>query len=225
MTTILVVDDDHSLCRALSKGLGAHGYDVVTAMTGHEAISLAAKTYPHLLMVDLGLPQFSGVEVITAVRGWSSAPILVTSTRPHEAQKVTALEAGADDYLMKPFGINELLARIRAALRRGASAGEEGVVEAGELSVDLGSRHVRRRGEVIHLSPKEWATLAELARRRGHVVSERELLQQLWGPGYQSESAYLRHVVDGLRDKLEDDPSAPSRLVAAADGGYGFDVD
>ncbi|MHB8378489.1 MAG: response regulator [Acidimicrobiales bacterium] len=225
VTTILVVDDDHSLCRALAKGLGAHGYDVVTAMTGHEAISLAAKTYPQLLIVDLGLPQFSGVEVITAVRGWSSAPILVTSTRPQEAQKETALGAGADDYLMKPFGINELLSRLRSALRRGAHAGEVGLVEVGDLSIDLGSRHVRRRGQVIHLSTKEWATLAELVRRRGSVVVEQDLLEQLWGPGYQSESEYLRSVVDGLREKLEDDASAPSRFIVEPGVGYRFDVE
>ena len=224
MTTILVVDDDHSLCRALFKGLGAHGYDVVTAMTGHEAISLAAKTYPHLLLVDLGLPQSSGVEVVTAVRGWSSAPVIVVSTRPQEALKVAALEAGADDYLVKPFGINELLARIRTALRRSALAGEEGVVVIGELSIDLGSRKVQRRGELVHLTPKEWATFAVLVRHHGDVVSEHELLEQLWGPGYQAESAYLRTVVDGLREKLEDDPSAPSRLVDEPDVGYRFGV-
>jgi two-component system KDP operon response regulator KdpE len=224
VTTILVVDDDHSLCRALFKGLGAHGYDVVTAMTGHEAISLAAKTYPHLLLVDLGLPQSSGVEVVTAVRGWSSAPVIVVSTRPQEALKVAALEAGADDYLMKPFGINELLARIRTALRRSALAGKEGVVVIGELSIDLGSRKVQRRGELVHLTPKEWATLAVLVRHHGDVVSEHELLEQLWGPGYQAESAYLRTVVDGLREKLEDDPSTPSRLVDEPDAGYRFDV-
>jgi two-component system KDP operon response regulator KdpE len=224
VTTILVVDDDHSLCRALSKGLGAHGYDVVTAMTGHEAISLAAKTYPHLLLVDLGMPQFSGVEVVTAVRGWSSAPIIVVSTRPQEAQKVAALAAGADDYLMKPFGINELLARISAALRRGAAAGEEGVVVAGELSIDLGSRRVHRRGDLVHLTPKEWAMLAALVRRQGNVVSERELLEQMWGPGYQEESEYLSTVVDGLREKLEDDPSTPGRLVKEPGVGYRFDV-
>ena len=224
MTTILVVDDDHSLCRALFKGLGAHGYGVVTAMTGHEAISLAAKTYPHLLIVDLGLPQSSGVEVVTAVRGWSSAPVIVVSTRPQEVMKVAALEAGADDYLMKPFGINELLARIRTALRRSALTGEEGVVAIGELSIDLGSRKVQRRGEPVHLTPKEWATLAVLVRHHGDVVSEQELLAQLWGPGYQAESAYLRSVVDGLREKLENDPSAPSRLVDEPDHGYRFDV-
>lgn len=224
MTTILVVDDDHSLCRALSKGLGAHGYDVVTAMTGHEAISLAAKTYPHLLLVDLGLPQSSGVEVVTAVRGWSSAPVIVVSTRPQEELKVAALRAGADDYLMKPFGINELLARIRGALRRNAPAGEEGVVIAGELSIDLGSRKVVRSGEVIHLTPKEWSTLVALVRHQGDVMSEQELLEQLWGPGYQEESEHLRTVVDGLREKLEDDPSAPLRLVTEPGVGYRFHV-
>ena len=140
MTTILVVDDDHSLCRALFKGLGAHGYDVVTAMTGHEAITLAAKTYPDLLLVDLGLPQLSSIEVITAVRGWSSAPIIVLSARPGEVERGAALNAGADDFLAKPFGINELLARIGAALRRSASTGEESVIVAGDLSIDLGSR-------------------------------------------------------------------------------------
>ena len=224
MTTILVVDDDHSLCRALSKGLGAHGYDVVTAMTGHEAISLAAKTYPHLLLVDLGMPQSSGVEVVTAVRGWSSAPVIVVSTRLQEELKVAALRAGADDYLMKPFGINELLARIRGALRRNAPAGEESVVIAGELSIDLRSRKVVRSGEVIHLTPKEWSTLVALVHHQGDVMSEQELLEQLWGPGYQEESEHLRTVVDGLREKLEDDPSAPLRVVTEPGIGYRFHV-
>lgn len=218
----MVVDDDHALCRALSKGLGAHGYDVVTAMTGHDAITLAAKTYPHLLLVDLGMPQFSGVEVITAVRGWSSAPIVVVSTRPQEAIKVAALEAGADDYLMKPFGINELLTRIRGALRRGAPVGEERDVVAGDLSIDLGSRQVRRHGELVHLTPKEWATLVVLVRHQASVVSEQELLEQLWGPGYQEESKYLSTVVDALREKLEDDPSSPPRVVTEPGVGYRF---
>ncbi|HVA52020.1 MAG TPA: response regulator [Acidimicrobiales bacterium] len=224
MTTILVVDDDHSLCRALAKGLGAHGYDVVTALTGHEAISLAAKTYPHLLMVDLGLPQFSGVEVVTAVRGWSSAPIIVVSTRPQEAAKGAALVAGADDYLMKPFGINELLSRIRGALRRVAAVSEESGIVAGGLSIDLGSRTVQRHGETLHLSPKEWATLAALVIHRGSVVSEQELLKQLWGPGYQGESAYLNTVIDGLREIIEDDPSAPRHLMTESGVGHRFDV-
>jgi len=224
VTTILVVDDDHSLCRALAKGLGAHGYDVVTALTGHEAISLAAKTYPHLLMVDLGLPQFSGVEVVTAVRGWSSAPIIVVSTRPQEAAKGAALVAGADDYLMKPFGINELLSRIRGALRRVAAVSEESGIVAGGLSIDLGSRTVQRHGETLHLSPKEWATLAALVIHRGSVVSEQELLKQLWGPGYQGESAYLNTVIDGLREIIEDDPSAPRHLMTESGVGHRFDV-
>ncbi|HEV3268178.1 MAG TPA: response regulator [Acidimicrobiales bacterium] len=225
MTTILVVDDDHSLSRALSKGLGAHGYGVVTAMTAHEAISLAAKTYPHLIMVDLGLPQFTGIEVISAVRGWSSSPIIVTSTRAQETQKTAALQAGADDFLMKPFGINELLARIRAGLRRGAPLGEEAVVTAGDLSIDFGSRHVLCRGEAVDLSPKEWAILAELTRLHGDVVSEQELLDRLWGPGYHGESAHLKTVVEGLREKLGVEPEAPSRLVYEAGVGYRFDVD
>ncbi len=137
---------------------------------------------------------------------------------------MAALAAGADDYLMKPFGINELLARISAALRRGAAAGEEGVVVAGELSIDLGSRRVHRRGDLVHLTPKEWAMLAALVRRQGNVVSERELLEQMWGPGYQEESEYLSTVVDGLREKLEDDPSTPGRLVKEPGVGYRFDV-
>lgn len=224
MATILVVEDDHSLCRALSKGLGAHGYDVVTAMTGHEAIALAAKTYPHLLLVDLGLPQFSGVEVVTAVRGWSSAPVIVVSTRPQEGLKVAALKAGADDYLMKPFGINELLARIGGALRRTIAMGGEGVVLAGDLSIDLGSRKVLRGGELVHLTPKQWSTLAALVRRQGVVMSERELLDQLWGPGYQEQAEYLRTIVDGLRETLEDDPLAPRHFVTEPGVGYRFDV-
>lgn len=223
MTTILVVDDDHSLRQALSKGLGAHGYDVVTATSGHEAISLAAKTYPHLLLVDLGLPQDSGVDVVTAVRGWSGAPIIVVSTRLQVAAKASALDAGADDYLMKPFGINELLARIRAALRRSAPSDEESVVVAGELSIDLGTRDVRRRGQVVHLRPKAFATLALLVRRRGNLVSEPELLEQLWGPGYQEEREYLSTIVLGLRGQLEDDASAPHHLTGGPGLGYRFE--
>ena len=223
MTTILVVDDDHSLCRALFKGLGAHGYDVVTAMTGHEAITLAAKTYPDLLLVDLGLPQLSSIEVITAVRGWSSAPIIVLSARPGEVEKGAALNAGADDFLAKPFGINELLARIGAALRRSASTGEESVIVAGDLSIDLGSRRVERRGEQVRLTPQEWATLAVLVRNQGMLVTQQTLLEQVWGPGYQEKSDHLRDLVSALSRKLEGHPSAPRHLVTEPGVGYRFE--
>jgi two-component system KDP operon response regulator KdpE len=224
VTTILVVVDDHPLCRALAKGLGTHGFDVVTAMTGHEAIALASKTYPHLLIVDLGLPQLSGVEVVAAVRGWSGAPIIVISTRLQATLKEAALAAGADDFLMQPFGINELLVRITAALRRNAPSHEVDVVVTGELSIDLGSRLVKRHGETVRLTPKEWAILAALVRRRSDVVSERELLEQLWGPGYQKESAFLKIVVNGLRVKLEDDPAAPRHVMAQSGDGFRFNA-
>lgn len=224
MTTILVVDDDHSLCRALSKGLSAHGYDVVTAMTGHDAIALAVKAYPDLLLVDLGLPQLSSIEVIVAMQAWSNAPIIVLSARPQEEVMVAALDAGSDDFLAKPFGINELLARIRAALERGAATEEEGVVTAGKLSIDLGSRLVQRNGDPVHLTPKEWATLAVLIHHRGILVSSETLLEEVWGPGYQGEFEYLRSLVSVLSQKLEDDPSTPRHLIIEPGEGYGFRV-
>ncbi|NNN00858.1 MAG: response regulator [Acidimicrobiaceae bacterium] len=224
MTTILLVDDDKSLVRALSIGLGAFGYLVEVATNGVEAITSAARVLPDLLLVDLGLPELSGIEVITAIRAWSDVPIIVLSARPQEAVKVAALDAGADDYLTKPFGINELLARIRASLRRSSRADEESVVRAGELTIDLAARLVLRGDVAVHLTPKEWGALAVLVRNRGRLVSQQALLEQVWGPGYSGESEYLRTLFSRLRKKLENDPASPVHLITEPGVGYRFEI-
>lgn len=222
MTTILVVDDDRSLTRALSKALRAHGYEVVTASSGAEAIARASRTYPELLLVDLGLPEGTSVEVITAIRGWSGAPIVALATREHQSVKVRALEAGADDVLAKPFGIDELLLRITGALRRGAAGGEGGVLVAGELVIDFGARHVERNGVLVDLTAKEWSVLVLLV-RQGGVLSVRSVLDQLWGPGYHEELAYVDDLVERVRDKLGDGETPSTHIVVESDGGYRFD--
>ncbi len=224
MTTILLVDDDKSLVRALAIGLHAHGYVVELATNGVDAITAVSKVLPDLLLVDLGLPRLSGIEVITAVRAWSTVPIIVLSARPQEAVKVAALDAGADDYLTKPFGINELLARIRAALRRHTPVDEEPVVVAGELRVDLAARRVERDGVLVHLTPKEWGALAVLLRHQGRLVTQQMLLEQVWGPGYAEESEYLRTLFSRLRKKLERDPASPVHLITEPGVGYRFEV-
>lgn len=223
MTTILLVDDDKSLVRALSIGLGAHGYQVEVATNGVEAVTAAAKVLPDLVLVDLGLPQMSGIEVITAIRAWSDVAVIVLSARTQEAVKVAALDAGADDYLTKPFGINELLARIRAALRRRTAAPEESVIVAGDLTIDLSARRVERNDELVHLTPKEWGALAVLVRNQGRLVTQQMLLEQVWGPGYAQESEYLRTLFARLRRKLEDDPASPRHLITEPGVGYRFE--
>lgn len=224
MTTILLIDDDKSLLRALTIGLGAHGYVVEVATTGVDAITAVTKVLPDLLLVDLGLPELSGIEVITAVRAWSTVPIIVLSARPQEAVKVAALDAGADDYLTKPFGINELLARIRAALRRHTAVGEDSVVIAGDLRIDLSARRVERGDVLVHLTPKEWGALAVLVRNQGRLVTQQMLLEQVWGPGYARESEYLRTLFSRLRKKLEGDPASPVHLITEPGVGYRFET-
>jgi two-component system, OmpR family, KDP operon response regulator KdpE len=224
MTTILLVDDDKSLLRALAIGLGAHGYTIEAATNGIDAITAVTKVMPDLLLVDLGLPKLSGIEVITAVRAWSNVPIIVLSARPQEAVKVAALDAGADDYLTKPFGINELLARIRAALRRHIPIGEESVVVAGDLRIDLAAHRVDRGAVLVHLTPKEWGALAVLVRNQGRLVTQQMLLEQVWGPGYSDQSEYLRTLFSRLRKKLETDPGAPVHLITEPGVGYRFEV-
>ncbi len=223
MSTVLVVDDDHSLVRALTIGLRVHGYTVHAAGDGPSAIAAAAKVHPDVVLVDLGLPGLSGLEVITALRGWSEVAIIVLSARPQEAVKVAALDAGADDYLTKPFGIDELLARVRAVSRRRRPEGEP-VVRAGDLVIDLAQRRVECRGELVHLTPKEWAALAELARHPGRLVTHRVILERVWGEGYGTETEYLRTLFARLRRKLEDDPSAPRHLITEPGVGYRLEI-
>ena len=220
MTRILVVDDEPQIVRALVTNLKVRDYEVETANNGEDAISLAATTHPDLLILDLGLPGVSGVEVIEAIRGWSKVPIIVLSVRDSERDKVAALDAGADDYVTKPFAIEELLARVRAATRRAAPAADEPAVETADFIVDLAARQVRNANGEVRLTPTEWHILETLARHHDKLVTQRELLQQVWGPGYSTETNYLRVYMAQLRRKLEPDPAHPRSLVTEAGIGY-----
>ena len=207
---VLVVDDDPGLLRAMEITLRVHGWVVTTAATGRAGIDAAATTHPDVVLLDLGLPDVSGVDVITAVRGWSRVPIIVLSARQLGDDKVDALDAGADDYVTKPFAMNELLARLRAAVRRAQPAeASEPVVEAGDLRIDLARRRVLRAGQEVRLSPTEWSLLEVLVRHRGRMVGRLQLLHDVWGPAYSAETNYLRVYTAQLRRKLEDDPANP----------------
>jgi two-component system KDP operon response regulator KdpE len=220
VTRILVVDDEPQIVRALVTNLKVRDYEVHGASTGEEAVELAATLRPDLLIVDLGLPGISGIEVIEAVRAWSAVPIIVLSVRDAERDKVAALDAGADDYVTKPFGIEELLARVRAATRRAAPVDEAPTIEALDFVVDLAARQVRNDQGEVRLTPTEWHVLETLARHHDKLVTQRELLQQVWGPGYATETNYLRVYLAQLRRKLEPDPSRPRSLITEAGIGY-----
>ena len=223
---ILVVDDEPGLAHALSITLRASGWDVTTAGDGASAISSAASHAPDVVLLDLGLPDMSGLDVITAIRGWSRVPIVVLSARQHGEDKVDALDAGADDYVTKPFAMNELLARLRAAVRRAAAPtdADDAVVVAGDLTVDLARRRVLRDGNEVRLSPTEWSMLEVLVRHRGKLVGRRQLLQDVWGPGYTDETHYLRVYSALLRRKLEQDPAHPRHIITQPGMGYIFEV-
>ena len=182
---VLVVDDEPGLVRALAINLRSSGWEVATAPDGAHALDLAATWHPDVVLLDLGLPDISGLDVIAGIRGWSRVPIVVLSARQHGEDTVAALDAGADDYVTKPFAMNELLARLRAAVRRAAPGdATEAVVEAGDLTIDLARRRVLRRGEEVRLSPTEWALVEILVRNRGKLVSRDQLLREVWGPAY-----------------------------------------
>lgn len=222
---VLVVDDERGLVHALAINLRAHGWDVATATDGAQALDLAASWQPGVVLLDLGLPDLPGLDVIAGIRGWSQVPIVVLSARQQGEDKIDALDAGADDYVTKPFAMDELLARLRAAARRGAPAdATEAVVEAGELTIDLARRRVLRRGEDVRLSPTEWALIEVLVRHRGRLVSRQQLLHEVWGPGYTNESAYLRVYAAQLRRKLEVDPAHPRHLLTKPGMGYLFET-
>ncbi|WP_291800112.1 response regulator transcription factor [Cellulomonas sp.] len=222
---ILVVDDEHRLVRALEINLRAHGWDVATALDGTRALELAASWHPGVVLLDLGLPDIPGLDVIAGIRGWSQVPIVVLSARQDGEDKVEALDAGADDYVTKPFAMDELLARLRAAVRRGAPADTtEAVVEAGELTIDLARRRVLRSGAEVRLSPTEWALVEILVRNRGKLVGRQQLLREIWGPAYSSETAYLRVYTAQLRRKLEVDPAHPRHFITRPGMGYVFEV-
>ena len=220
MTRVLVVDDEPQILRALVANLKVRGYEVETAADGEAALALASTTNPDLLIVDLGLPGISGIEVIESVRAWSAVPIIVLSVRDAERSKVQALDAGADDYVTKPFGVEELLARVRAATRRASPAPEEPTVVAADFTVDLAARLVRNAAGEVRLTPTEWHVLETLARHHDKLVTQRELLQLVWGPGYETETNYLRVYLAQLRRKLEPDPSHPRSLITEPGIGY-----
>ena len=221
MTRVLVVDDDPALARALSINLRARGYDVDVAGTGGAALRLAAARPPDVVVLDLGLPDMDGTEVVAGLHGWSDAPIIVLSARTGQADKVAALDAGADDYVVKPFGMDELLARLRAAeRRRGARPGTDAVVVTTAFTVDLAARSVTRDGRPVRLTPTEWHLLEVLARHAGRLVGQRELLREVWGPAYDTQTHYLRVYVGALRRKLELVPSRPVHLLTEAGMGY-----
>jgi two-component system sensor histidine kinase KdpD len=224
---VLVVDDDQQILRALRINLTAHGYQVLLAPDGGAALRAAADGHPDVVVLDLGLPDMDGVEVIEGLRGWTTVPIIVLSARVGSAHTVRALDAGADDYVTKPFGMAELLARLRAAVRRAAVATVDGepVVDAGDFRVDLAAKRVNRAdGSEVHLTPTEWGVLELLVRHRGKLVGQKELLRAVWGPNYGSETNYLRVYLAQLRRKLEPEPAHPRHLVTEAGMGYRFEV-
>jgi two-component system KDP operon response regulator KdpE len=221
VTRILVVDDEPQIRRALRTSLQAHGYEVRTASNGEEAVVAAAEERPDVVLLDLGLPDLDGTEVMARVRGFSDVPVLVLSVRDRQADKVAALDAGADDYVTKPFGMEELLARLRAALRRGPSHDPApAVLRYGSLAVDLGRRLVQLDGNPVHLTKTEYSLLAALVTNPGKLLTHQWLLRKVWGPGYAQESQYLRVYVRALRRKLGDEATAPRLILTEPGVGY-----
>jgi two-component system KDP operon response regulator KdpE len=225
MARILVVDDDKQLLRAMRINLTARGYEVVLAPDGASALAAATKQPPDLVILDLGLPDMDGVEVIEGIRGWLNVGVIVLSARHLEQAKVRALDAGADDYVTKPFGMDELLARVRAALRRsapGTTAAPDPVITTDAFTVDLSARRVVRDGADVRLTPTEWHLLEMLVRNPDKLLSQRQLLQEIWGPRYESETNYLRVYIAQLRAKLEPNPAKPRYLITEPGMGYRF---
>lgn len=217
---LLVADDDPQMVRALRITLAAHGYEVIAAPDGAAAITAAAQKHPDLILLDLGMPKLDGIAVIEALRGWTSVPIIVVSGRTGSADKVQALDAGADDYVTKPFQIDELLARLRALSRRAAPEASESSIAFGDVTVDLAARAVTRAGARVHLTPTEWQMLEHLCRHPGALVTRHELLKEIWGSEQVSDSGYLRLYMSQLRKKLEPVPSAPVHLLTEQGMGY-----
>ncbi|MGC4937185.1 response regulator [Kribbella sp. DT2] len=224
MTRVLVVDDEPQIVRALQINLKARRYEVHVAGSGTAALKVAAQHPPDLVILDLGLPDFDGVEVIRGLRGWTEAPILVLSGRTDSTDKVEALDAGADDYVTKPFGIDELLARMRAVLRRSNAGAEQPIVTVGGAEVDLSAKRVTKsNGDEVRLTPTEWHLLEVLVRHPGKLMSQRQLLTEVWGPGYENAGGNLRFYMGQLRRKLEADPARPRHLRTEPGMGYRFE--
>jgi len=226
MTRILVVDDEPQIRKALSVNLTARGYEVDLAESGEEALARAAAHHPDLVLLDIGLPGIDGVAVVEGLRGWTTVPIIMLSVRDSEADKVRALDAGADDYVTKPFGMNEVLARLRAALRRHQPAPEQAVVATAAFTIDLAQKTAQLAdGTHPHLTPTEWAIVEVLVRSPGRLITQRQLLQQVWGPRYEHETNYLRVHLAAIRKKLEPEPGRPRYFVTEPGIGYRFEPD
>ncbi len=226
--TVLVVEDEPQMLKFLRIALDSHGYRVLDAKTGKEAIQQATAYTPDIVILDLGLPDMDGLEVTKRIREWSAVPIIIVSARGQEDSKVQALDQGADDYLTKPFGAAELLARLRVALRHAArtTAPEVTQVTIGaDVVIDLARRIVTRKGEELHLTPIEYKLLVALAKHAGMVITHRQLLEQVWGPGHGNETQYLRVYMGQLRHKLEADPARPRHLLTEPGVGYRLRTD
>ena len=228
MTRVLIVDDDTQLLRALRINLTARGYTVLTAADGRTALRAAAELRPDVVVLDLGLPDLDGTDVIAELRAFTQVPIIVLSARTDSSDKVHALDRGADDYVSKPFGVEELTARLRAAVRRAtataAGGQDEEPLRAGDLTIDLTAKMVCRDGQQVRLTPTEWSILELLARNHGKLVSRSQLLHHIWGPSERKETSYLRVYLGQLRHKLETDPARPRHLITEAGMGYRFRV-
>jgi len=225
---VLVVEDEPQVMRFLRATLPGHGYGVLEATTGQQALLEASTRSPEIILLDLGLPDMDGVEITRRLREWSTVPIVVLSARGEEQDKIEALDAGADDYLTKPFGTGELLARIRVALRhasRGGGAGHEPVLQVGDLRVDIGARRVFIGDREVHLTRTEYKLLALLAQHAGKVVTHRQLLREVWGPGSADQNHYVRVFMGQLRHKLEADPARPRYLLTETGVGYRLKTD
>jgi two-component system KDP operon response regulator KdpE len=225
MTRVLAVDDEPPILRALAANLRVRGYEVDLAPDGETALQLAARHQPDAVILDLGLPGISGLEVINGLRGWTETPIIVLSAREAQADKVAALDAGADDYVTKPFGMDELLARLRAALRRSTPTPAEPVVETPDFTADLAAKKVRSAAGEVRLTPTEWHIVEVLIRNEGKLVTSRRLLQEVWGPQYGEEANYLRVHLAHIRRKLEPNPSRPRYFITEPGMGYRFERD
>jgi two-component system KDP operon response regulator KdpE len=223
VSLVLAVDDEPQLLRALITNLKARGYEVDAATTGEIALEMAARHHPDVVVLDLGLPAMSGIEVIHGLRGWTEVPIIVLSARDAEREKIAALDAGADDYVTKPFGMGELLARVRAALRRSAPSTEEAMVVTEAFTIDLAAKRVTNGDGEVRLTPTEWHLVEVLVRNAGRLVTQGALLREVWGPEYGTETNYLRVYMAHIRRKLEPDPSEPRYFITEAGMGYRFE--
>jgi two-component system KDP operon response regulator KdpE len=223
VSRVLVVDDDVRILKTLDVNLRARGFEVLLARSGEEALKLAARHHPDAVVLDLGLPQMDGLDVVRGLRGWTSVPIVVLSGRGTEAAKVEALDLGADDYLTKPFGMDELMARLRAALRRAVVPAGKPVLTTPDFTIDFAAKQVQRDGELVRLTPTQWHIVEVLVRNAGRLVTYEQLLHEVWGPTYGKETNYLRVFMTQIRQKLEPEPGSPRYFITEPGIGFRFE--